>query len=140
MMPPVILKCACIALLCAALPASVFASDVKSITLPRSYFPRRDGWFNVNHPFVYFPTSTYSSMVSTMKELPGIASVRVPFHWALLEPSRGNLDSNYLARLDAAIDALNASSIAVVGFFVGYSLHSRTLDLVKHGLKVAAVL
>jgi hypothetical protein len=96
------------------------ASDVKSITLPRTFNAREEGWFNLNHPMIYFDPSMYTTMTNTMRQLPGIKSVRIPVHWAIMEPNQNETSALYLQRLDAALDALNASSIGVVLFFVGF--------------------
>lgn len=99
---------------------SYSAPVVKTLTLARTFNPKDEGWFNMNHPLVYYDPSRYITMINKMKQLQGLHSVRIPVHWAVLERTQGQLDATYLARLDAAMDSLNASSISVIVFFVGF--------------------
>lgn len=51
---------------------------------------------------------------ATLMESSGVTAVRVPFSWALLEPVRGSIDTQYLDRIAATVDVLARHHIHTV--------------------------
>jgi hypothetical protein len=51
---------------------------------------------------------------ASLMESSGVTAVRLPFSWALLEPSRGMIDDAYIDRIAAAVDLLARHGIHTV--------------------------
>ncbi|EFC41213.1 predicted protein [Naegleria gruberi] len=73
-----------------------------------------------NLPFPFYDNSlfSYDLMIESLKRV-NITHIRIPIHWALLEPIRNQLYDVYLARVDLAMDKLSKNGIKSLFFFSG---------------------
>lgn len=73
-----------------------------------------------NFPFPFYDSSIYSYdlMIETLKRA-NITHVRIPIHWAVLEPVQNQFFNVYLNRIDLAMDKLSKNGIKSLFFFSG---------------------
>lgn len=100
---------------CAALSANL-ESEGWTATI---YGERQlSGMLGLLVPFEVYNPADYEKMLDRMSAL-GLNKLRIPVHWANLEPGAGALDKAYLERLDCAMQAFARRGMDVTIFFSG---------------------